>query len=183
MAIDTAENKENKTGSQEMETKGSVTFSVRLTEEQRDRLVQAAELRGWTPTNLLRVAALEKASYIINTSTRRRLDFRGLAGEAALRLFGERTAFTLDLRNQGERVQASIFDDLADALAPYYSPDDPPAVQVDPRPMTIPQLEELQRAARYGGTEFLNMLVEACSSLTAPKRSDLPEPIDPSTLQ
>ena len=46
----------------EPEAKETTTFSVRLTEEQKDLLAKAAELRGWTPTNLLRVAALEKAA-------------------------------------------------------------------------------------------------------------------------
>jgi hypothetical protein len=178
---DESESTGKRSGVQEHDAKGTVTLSIRLTEEQRDLLTQAAEVRGWTPTNLLRVAALEKASYIINTSTLRRLDFRGLAGEAARRLFGEENAFTLDAN--GDRVQAFILEDLAAAFTHCSQYGDPPPVQIDPRPMTIQQLDDLKRAAHYGGTEFLNMLVEACSSLTAPKRKDLPEPIDPGSLQ
>ena len=46
-----------------LEARDSFTLSVRLTEQQRQLLEQAAELRGWKATNLLRVAALEKAGH------------------------------------------------------------------------------------------------------------------------
>ena len=48
---------------------------VRFTEEQRERLATAGFLRGWTPTNLLRVAELEKAAYVVNTHVLLRASF------------------------------------------------------------------------------------------------------------
>ena len=153
-----------------------VAFSVRLTTEEHDLLKRAAALRGWTPTNLIRTATLEKAAHIINTSTQRRLDFRSLAMEAASRLFGERKAHAFD---EGHRVSATVFDSLSPLDAMELSEDEIP-VEVEPKAMTLQQLDELTRAARYGGTEFLNMIMDACSSITAPNRPDLPEPIDPS---
>src|SRR5438270_5009331 len=93
------------------EQKDTVTFSVRLTEEQRDLVTKAAELRGWTPTNLLRIAAVEKAAQIVNTSTLTKLDFRSLAMEIATQLFAERHAYTLH-RDDGMRVEAQVCDDL-----------------------------------------------------------------------
>ena len=54
--------------SRKTEPQESITFSTRLTPEQRDRIVEAAEIRSWTPSNLIRVAALEKAAHILNVS-------------------------------------------------------------------------------------------------------------------
>lgn len=154
-----------------------ITFSVRLTEEQRDRLTKAAELRGWTPTNLLRIAALEKAAHIVNTSTLTKMDFRTLAMEIASCLFGERRAYTLS--RGGERIQAEVYEDLTVPLQLAQFEDDFVPIEVEPKRMTVTQLEHLIRASRYGGSEFLSMVLDACSSVTAPDRSDLPDPIDP----
>ena len=52
-------------------------------------------------------------------------------------------------------------------------------VEIEPRPMTLGELKDLKRTVKFGGVEFLNMIVEACDSVSAPKRNDLPEPIDP----
>src|SRR5438045_5669127 len=73
------------------EEKDLSTLSVRFTDEQRDLLVRAAELRGWTPTALIRTAALERAAHIVNTSRVTKFDFKGLASELAERLFQNRT--------------------------------------------------------------------------------------------
>jgi uncharacterized protein (DUF1778 family) len=167
------------TGAPEPESKGTVTFSVRLTEEQRDRLTKAAELRGWTSTNLLRTAALEKAAHIVNTSTLTKMDFRTLAMEIASCLFGERRAYTLSRSGGNERMEAPVYEDLTVPLQfPEFDADYVP-VEVEPKRMTVKQLEYLIRASRYGGSEFLSMVIDACSSVTAPNRSDLPDPIDP----
>jgi uncharacterized protein (DUF1778 family) len=164
---------------QEAESKGSVTFSVRLTEEQRDLLTRAAELRGWSPTNLLRTAALDKALHIVNTTSPNRFDFRGLAMKTAVQLFGRRKAYVLS--RSDERIEAVVVENLANV--PSWFTDDEPPAEVEPKAMSLDQLEQLTRAARVGGAEFLNMIVDACGSITGPDRRDLPEPIDPSTLQ
>jgi len=70
--------------------KGPITLSVRFTEEQRERLMTAAFFRGWTPTNLLRVAALEKAAYVVNTHAPTKVNFRKIADTVAACLMGER---------------------------------------------------------------------------------------------
>jgi uncharacterized protein (DUF1778 family) len=68
--------------------KGAITLSVRFTEEQRERLATAAFFRGWTPTNLLRVAALEKAAYVVNTHAPNKVNFRKIAETVAACLMG-----------------------------------------------------------------------------------------------
>src|SRR5689334_1306311 len=61
----------------------SVTLSVRLTEEQRERLATAANFRGWTPTTLLRISAMEKAAHILNTTIPTNIDLRRIADAVA----------------------------------------------------------------------------------------------------
>jgi uncharacterized protein (DUF1778 family) len=151
--------------------KETMTFSLRLTPAERERLDRAAQVRGWTVTNLLRVAALEKAAYILNTSTPTKLNSLGLAMGIATRLFALR-AYTF---GDAGPAEASIVDDLAEDLPP----DVGPFVRVDPPLCRVADLELLSEAARYGGTEFLNMILDAAKSLTAPHRADLPDPIDP----
>ena len=154
------------------EAKNTVTFSIRFTEEQRDLLQRAAERRGWTPTQLIRTAALERAVYVVNTATATRVDYRGLAVAAATLVAGRRTAFTPG--DHGEMFEASVVDDLGAG----YTPEDNP-VKVLPPVMDATGLKDFETAARTGGTEFLTMLVEACQSVSAPMRYDLASPLDP----
>jgi uncharacterized protein (DUF1778 family) len=115
----------------------TITLSVRLNEEQKERLSTAANFRGWTPTTLLRVSAMEKAAHILNTSTPTNMDLRKVAEAVAGRLAGER------------------------------------------KQLTIKELKELKMAAHYGGSEFLNMIIDGCMTVVARTQRDLPNPIDP----
>jgi uncharacterized protein (DUF1778 family) len=121
----------------DIQARDTTTLSVRLTEEQRERLATASLLRGWTPTTLLRIAAMEKAAHILNTSTPTNMDLRKVAEAVAGRLAGVR------------------------------------------KQLTIKELKELKMAAHYGGSEFLNMIIDGCMTVVARTQSDLPNPIDP----
>jgi hypothetical protein len=121
----------------DIQARDTTTLSVRLTEEQRERLATASLLRGWTPTTLLRIAAMEKAAHILNTSTPTNMDLRKVAEAVAGRLAGER------------------------------------------KQLTIKELKELKMAAHYGGSEFLNMIIDGCMTVVARTQPDLPNPIDP----
>jgi uncharacterized protein (DUF1778 family) len=123
--------------SDENQQRDTATLSVRLTEEQRERLATAALLRGWTPTTLLRIAAMEKAAHILNTSTPTRLDLRKVADAVAGRLAGER------------------------------------------KQLTVKELKELKMGAHYGGSEFLNMIIDGCMTAVARTQPHLPSPVDP----
>lgn len=151
----------------------TVTLSVRLSERERELLQKAADLRGWSATALLRTAALERAAHIVNTSTQTRIDFRGQAHSVATRLIGHYQVWDLD-RDLG-RVQRTIVDAVLDQNENLGGE----GVEVEPHPMTLDELSDLQRTVKFGGAEFLNMIVEACHSVSAPGRNDLPEPIDP----
>ena len=89
-----AKNRRKKTAAdtQSVEAESLTTFSIRLNDEQRDLLLKAAALRGWTPTGLVRIATIERAAHIVNTSEQKSIDFKGLAADLARRSFGHRAA-------------------------------------------------------------------------------------------
>jgi uncharacterized protein (DUF1778 family) len=163
----------------EPELKDTVTFSVRLTEEQRNLVTKAAELKGWTPTNLLRVAALEKAAYVVNAATLTRVDFKDLARTIATQVFAPRTC-RLPGDPDGQLVEAETFESLADAAQAWNILDNP--AEVSPWQMPPTFLTKLKDAARFGGTEFLGLILESSEDITSRTHSNLPDPIDPNNL-
>lgn len=143
---------------------GFTTFSIRLNDQQRDLLIQAATLKGWTPTQLVRTAALERAIAICNTAMPRSFDYKGLASELAGRWFARR------------EVNDPTADDACSNLADETGGT---VLLVPAPPLPVEIVFKLKKAAAEGGTEFLNLLVEFAEGLTASQRSDLPAPIDP----
>jgi uncharacterized protein (DUF1778 family) len=161
---------------QELEQKDTVTFSVRFTEEQRALINAAAELRGWTPTNLLRVAALEKAAHIVNTSTRTRVDFKDLAATVATQIFAIRSC---RVPYKDEFTEADVFEDFSQVpdLNAYVYP-----VEISPWQMPPTFLDKLKEAARFGGTEFLGLILQSSEDITSRIQPDLPDPVDPGAI-
>jgi uncharacterized protein (DUF1778 family) len=174
-----SESTERRGAAEPLEGKGTVTYSVRFTEEQRALLQKAAALRGWSPTALVRTAALERAAHIVNANTQTKLDFRLLAVELAKVLFAPRTVRQFD--PEGNVLKAAAVPDLSDVVWEHYL-DKLPPVEVTPWGLSVRDLKKLEKAALFGGGEFLAMVVAAGHSLTAEGRDDLPEPIDPSAL-
>jgi hypothetical protein len=150
-----------------------MSFSVRLTEEQRSLITRAAALRGWKPAQLLRVAAYEKAAHILNTSEETNVDFRGVAQRVAELIAKER-------QGTDGRGELLVVDDLSDPPLP--DPEDRPVVQVTPPLLTLDEIAELRAAARFGGAEFLSLIVEACDAIAKKVGRHLPPPVDPETL-
>lgn len=149
--------------------KDTTTFSIRLTDEQRDRVMRAAQLKGWTPTSLIRTATLERAAHIINTSQITRPNLKALALMAARQLFEFRTyqrALTFDEITEVDQLQGG---------------DDPPSIIIPVVPLPIEVLAQIKRAAYLGGSEFLNLIVEYSEVLQASDRDDLPDAVDPGT--
>lgn len=158
------------------EPKGTISFSVRLTEKQRDLLARAAEKRGWSLSSLLKNAALEKAVHILNTSAPNRIDFRQTAEEIARQLFAPRSGQTLD----GNREPVPVYlTSLEWALMEQDF--DPIPVEVSPGPPPREFLTDVRDAARYGGTEFLDLIVQASEAITT-RQGNLPDPIDPNSI-
>lgn len=156
----------------------TVTLSVRLTEPQRKLLEQAASLRGWNPTNLLRVAALERSAAIVNTSTLTSTDFRGMARQIAEQMFGRRTA--RGFGDDGEIIDLDAVADVRD-LGPWDQELRP--VEVSPWRLSDEFLVRLREAAKRGAGEFMNLIVQSADELTARNQKNLPDPIDPTTLE
>ena len=140
---------------------GFTTFSIRLNEQQRDLLLHAATLKGWTPTQLVRTAALERAVSIHNTAIPRTFDYKGFAADLARRWFGQRS------------VECNLSDSDWDEIR------DTNTVTVPVPPLPVDDFFKFERAVAEGGTEFLNLLREFASGLVAPHRRDLPDPVDP----
>lgn len=144
---------------------GTISFSTRLTQEERDRIEKAAELKGWKPANLVRVAALERSAHILNTSTRTKIDFAGIAATVARQLAAP-SATLVDLQT-GEPLDA-------EAELEYGG-----SVDAEAHALSYAQIEELRKAAQYGGLEFLNMIINRCEELVA-RSGYLPDPVEPS---
>jgi uncharacterized protein (DUF1778 family) len=158
------------------ESKGTISFSVRLTKKERDHLSRAAEKRGWSLTSLLKSAALEKAVHILNTSAPSRVDFRGTAEEIARQVFTPRSGRTID--GDGRPVPAEVFEHLEEA----YAEDTGNSFEVSPWHQPPEFLARMRDAVRYGGTEFLDLIVQAAEAITTRNRPNLPDPIDPSSI-
>ena len=155
----------SETKAKEVEPKGMVALSVRLTEEQGRLIAQAAEIKGWTPTNLLRVAVLEKAAHITNTSTLTKFDFKNIASRVADVLFRERRYF-----RPGPTPQDFYEVDL--------ERDEDISVEPAER-LPDEDFDELTEAARLGGSEFLSLVIDFSQGITLRRRANLPDPVDP----
>ena len=146
---------------------GFTTFSIRLSETQREYLLEAARLKGWTPTQLVRIATIEKAVAIRNTATPHAFDYKGLAAELASRWFASRVVEYVLTVPDLEYIHEASRDG------------DTPALAVPVPSLPVETFRKVKQAAEQGGGEFLTLLVEFAEGLTAPHRTDLPMPIDP----
>lgn len=158
-----------------------IAFSVRLTAEEHEVLKQAAATRGWTPTNLIRTATLERARHILNTSRVTTFNFKGLAVRIADQLFKPRT-YDVRLAEEHSTWTVQMTSEQLQNLGPGPG-DDSIVTSVAPREGEFPieVLPDLRQAVKYGGGEFLSLILEYCEGLTASKRSDLPPPLEPSS--
>jgi hypothetical protein len=143
---------------------GSITFSTRFTEEQRDRIVEAASLRGWTPSSLMRIAANEKAVHILNISKPTRFDFRDVASRVANQLFAPQIE-VYSAEDNEIRIEPLLDLDGDEAKAARWQKGD---------------IDALKNATRLGGAEFLSLIIEECVRIASPDSESFPEPIEPS---
>jgi uncharacterized protein (DUF1778 family) len=160
------------------ESRGTISFSVRLTDKQRDVLARAAEKRGWSLTSLLKNAALEKAVHILNTSAPNKIDFRGTAQEIARQVFTPRSGRRIDHDDDNVPVRADVCESLEEA----YKEQIATAIEVAPWQQPPAFVSAIRDAARYGGTEFLELIIQASEAITARHDHRLPDPIDPSSI-
>lgn len=150
------------------------TFSIRLNARQTKLLKEAADIRGWSPTALIRTATIEKAAYIRNTARPTAFNYKGLAIRIAESLFQRRNLeYSVEQDKSGELIWEP-YDPDPDSGVPC-------AIRVKQDRLPDEVLDELIQATKEGGTEFLNQIVEFSQILTE-RQGELPEPIDPSKL-
>ena len=148
----------------------SVTLSVRLTERQKSLLTEAADIKGWTPANLIRVAALDRAVHILNTNKRTSFKFKRIATTLAEFTFGDPQFYPADPQDRNSIEKAPVdLDFLTTQLGVLWkSPGQELAA-------------ELVEAAKLGGNEFLDMFLQAALDVVG-TAGILPDPIDPDSL-
>lgn len=162
------------------EPKDLTTFSLRLNDEDRDRVARAAALRGWSPTSFIRMACLERAGEISNTSAH--ATFKGLAMRVAEQLARPRTYI----------VKFGLADGSGDTwedrkseqqLADVREKNNPDVEVLGVIPvieqLSKEDLAEVSKAAQHGGAEFLRLIIEYSEALAAHDRLDTTKLIDP----
>jgi hypothetical protein len=120
---------------------------------------------------------LEKAVHILNTSSPNRVEFRSTAEEIVRQVFTPRRARTLD---GDEIVDADTYERLEEA---FVERDAAHPVEVSPWQQPPAFLSDIRDAALYGGSEFLELIIQAAEVITARNRGNLPDPIDPGSIQ
>ena len=93
-------------------TPAEVTFSLRVTPEQRDILTTAAKELGWSPTQLIKKSALEKSVHILNTRKPRSFDFLNAADEVVSQLL--HSTYDYELTGGGKPVKYGTVGDTYD---------------------------------------------------------------------
>lgn len=163
---------------------GLMTYSVRFTESERALLASASALKSWTPTNLVRQAALEWAAAIVNNSAQpsfKRLALI-LAEQAARPRFYVIRATDFEDADADAGVLPRAFkfrvseDELANLQANAYCANR--AVNIEGVEPETPQLPadvtaEINKASKYGGVEFLRSFIAYNEGLAAPEKVDV----------
>lgn len=155
---------------------GQMTYSVRFSEAERLLLARAAAIKSWSPTNLIREAALESAASIVNTSTQPA--FKRLAlmlSEQALKpRFYTVRAREIDGEANEEysfRASEAELGALVDEAGPG------PRIHVLGVHPETPQLPrevvlEITKAAKHGGAEFIRAFFEYSEGFSATDKID-----------
>jgi len=160
--------------------------SLRLTPEERRLVEEAAKEKGWRVANFLRVSALERAAHVLNLSHPTSFDFSGNAKHLAhVLIAGRRAGFvwTEGGHPLGDIAVGQCLGDLDSQLLEDDVPKDVVGLaDIQPAPLTVKQVEELNEAFRLGGAEFAAELLVECRRLLSGD-SNLPAPIDPNNLK
>ena len=109
-----------------------------------------------------------------------RVDFRALARTVADQIFAERSCHLL--REHDDLEEAAAFESRGD-IPPYWDPTQPlqpVIVSILNRPHSF--LAALKEGAQFGGTEFLNLIIQSCEEISSRAQGNLPPPVDPSSL-
>jgi hypothetical protein len=140
----------------------STSFSTRLTPEQRELIEEAAQLKGWTASKLIRLSSVERAANIVNM----RGDQPGPLGQFVTRvgrqLFDTRLDYLDEHLKPVPDRKARRQDILVDEgeLDGDSEADDDGARSVVPECFSCDDLVLLQSAIRLGGAEFMELVIQ-----------------------
>ena len=145
---------------------GSFPISTRLSEAQKQWVEEAAKLKGWTPANFIRQAAVEKAVHLLNISRRNKFDFDSTAAMVAKQLCEP------EILVEDENGREQIADDeFHDHMQP---------MSVSTERISTKTLHALNEAVRLGGAEFMATVLDRCTRILGPASgTELPDPIEP----
>ena len=161
----------------EVLTKDLMTYSVRFTDAERELLARAAALKGWSPTNLIRQAALESSVAIVNTASQPA--FKGLALKLAEQLAKPRFYVVSSVDpNSPEQIYTSRFSeqDLARTWEPPREHEDQMfIIRVEPETPqpTAEVVAQIAKAAKHGGAEFVRPFVDYTEGFSASEKLDM----------
>jgi len=137
------------------------SYAIRLREEEREVLFEAAKLKGRTPTSLIKQAAMERAIHTVNTCRPNRFNFEAIARHLAQKLSTEPMV-------ELERYDGTKVQDL----------DDLSVTSITKPPFDESDWSQFSEAVRLGGFEFITKLTDEWALLCR-SRWHLPPPIDP----
>lgn len=149
------------------------TYSIRLGEAERALLARVLEAKGWTATHFIRQATLEKAAHVDNKGRFTKFDFDGLARRLAKRLCEPEILLGDSEHPEFPPSPFKGWREEGDLLPTTYATTEPP-------PLNGSDVDELRKAVRLGGSEFLQLVLDECDRLMVRHRSDLPDAVDPS---
>lgn len=154
-----------------------LSYSVRLTDRERALVFEAARIKNWTATSLIKHSAVERAAHIVNTTRPNTFKFADRARVLAKLLSKPEPVVSFADEHPGSPGSpvGEFFNDFFDSH-PEASP------TIWPRPADLEQLREIRRAVELGGTEFVMQILVECERLLTEDRPDLPAPIDPANL-
>lgn len=164
----------------------ATTLSLRLTQDERRIIEEAAAKKGWRVAHFLRVSALERAAHVLNLSRPNSFDFSGAAKRFAEVLIAPRTVSLADAVGDpryswGRFGEATLADCVPNSEQTRL--DEVRLEDFKPAPLTREEVEKLQEAMRLGGVEFAAELIVECRRLgSGANDPNLPPPIDPHNL-
>jgi len=152
------------------------SYGIRLNEAEKSLLFKAAERKGWTPTSLIKTAALERAAAIVNTGTQTTFDFGHLTRHLAALICKPAIVWYDPDDPELQPTDINHFGPPDEAYAGRV------VFTTEPAPLRAEDLVRLRTALRLGGVEFANRVIDE-AEWRVKDRATLPAPIDPANLE
>lgn len=171
-----------------MKNKANVSgiVSLRLSQEERQLVEEAAAKKGWKTAQFLRLSALERAAQVLNLSRPTSFDFSGIARRMAQTLVRVRDVELVRVpegESLGRFGEGGFSEDEVEESVQSVELGDVYLNNFGPASLTPAEIEDLHRAICLGGVEFGEQLITECRRLVnVADDPNLPPPIDPNNL-